>query len=75
MTQEIECSNCKHEFLAQVWVNGCCPECRKTYIWDSQGTGPDEYYFPDWNPDYLPEFAEDNNGNDSRLQQESKKVM
>jgi|GEM_PF-4767744 len=75
MKQEIECSNCKHEFLAQGWVNGSCPKCGKTFIWDSMCTDKDEYCFPDWQPDYLPEFVEDNNGTDSRVQSTSKKVM
>lgn len=59
LRQEIECSKCSHEFEAKLWVNGHCPRCGKRFIWDSACEGTEnEYYFPDWEPDFGPEYVD-----------------
>lgn len=57
MFTEVECLNCQYEFAAQMHQHGSCPQCGKTFTWDSAGEGKDEYWFPDWEPAFLPEFV------------------
>ncbi len=43
---DIVCTKCKHEFKAELWEKGKCPNCNKEYCWDEYWSEEDQDYIP-----------------------------